>query len=64
MSEKLKFVIDSKKGKSCSNQRVSYKLFRLLRSLPMVFLILSVKTGVMEDEMKAVNYRDKSTRVL
>ena len=64
MSEKLKFVIDIKKGKSWSNQRVSYKLFRLLRSLPMVFLILSVKTGVMEDEMKAVNYRDKSTRVL
>ena len=64
MSEKLKFVIDIKKGKSFYNQRVSYKLFRLLRSLPMVFLILSVKTGVMEDEMKAVNYRDKSTRVL
>ena len=30
----------------------------------MVFLILSVKIGVMEDETKAVNYRDKSTRVL
>lgn len=64
MSKKLKFVLDIKKGKSCSNQRMSCKLFRLLRSLPMVFLILSVKIGVMEDETKAVNYRDKSTRVL
>lgn len=38
MSKQLKLVMDIKKGKSFSNQRISCKSFRLLRILPSGFL--------------------------